>query len=166
MLNSNQGTRDAGNLWYCLMRSILETYGFIRSTVDHAYFVKAIENDQYIYVSVATDDLLCSFHDWKVFVDLKMFFLQYFDLSTQTGAVLRFLGIRFIQSDHGVSMDQAKYNYDLLKHYFGTSVDKVKTHKTPLRYDKDMEKELRDAIPIQKDDMPSIIIKYKGPYQF
>ena len=67
MLNSNQGTRDAGNLWYCLMRSILEEYGCIRSTVDHAFFVKALDNGQYIYVSVATDDLLCSFSDWKIF---------------------------------------------------------------------------------------------------
>ena len=93
MMNSNQGTRDAGYLWYCLMRSILEEYGFVRSTVDHAFFVKALPNGHHIYVSVATDDLLCSFHDWKIFENLKDFLLQYFELSTQTGSVLKFLGI-------------------------------------------------------------------------
>ena len=166
MLNSNQGTRDAGNLWYCLMRSILEHYGFIRSTVDHAFFVKALDNGHYIYASVATDDIMCSFHDWKIFEDIKQFMLQYFELSTQTGAVLKFLGMRIIQSDHGISMDQAEYTYEMLQHYFGTDLDKVKTHKTPLPYDKDMEKELRDAIPIQSVDMPQIIARYKGPYRF
>ena len=93
MLNSNQGTRDAGNLWYCLARSILETLGFIRLTVDHAFFVKALNNDNYIYISVATDDLLCSFHDWQVFEWLRDALLQYFQLSTQTGAILKFLGL-------------------------------------------------------------------------
>ena len=54
----------------------------------------------------------------------------------------------------------------MLEYYFGTNVDKVKTHKTPLRYDKEFEKELRDSLPIQQDEMKRIIIKYKGPYRF
>ena len=93
MMNSNQGTQDAGYLWYCLMRRILEEYGFIWLTVNHAFFVKALPKGHHIYVSVATENLLCSFHDWNIFDDLKAFMLQYFELSTQTRSVLKFLDI-------------------------------------------------------------------------
>ena len=54
----------------------------------------------------------------------------------------------------------------MLEYYFGINVDKVKTHRTPLRYDKEFEKELRDSLPIQANEMQKIIIKYKGPYRF
>ena len=164
--NSNQGTRDAGNLWYCLIRGVLEKFGFIRSTVDHAFFVKALANNNHIYVSVATDDLLCSFPSWDVFTDFKSYLLQYFELSTQTGSVLKFLGIRIIQSDLCITMDQAEYTYNMLEHYFGTSVDKVKTHTTPLRYDTDFEKELYDSLPLLPEELKNASIKFKGPYRF
>ena len=144
MLNSNQGTHNAGSLQYCLIRGVLEIYQFICSTVDHALFVKALPNGHYIYISVATDAILCSFHSWAVFEDLQNYLLQYFELSTQTGSTLKYIGIRVIQSDFCNKMDQAEYTYHMLEHYFGTNVDKVKTHKTPLRYGTDFEKELYD----------------------
>ena len=166
MLNSNQGTRDAGCLWYCLLRSIVEQYGFVRSTVDHAFFVKLLPNGEYMYASLATDDILCSFHSWAIFDDFKNFFLEFFELSTQTGQVLKFLGIRIIQSDHCITMDQAEYTMEMLKHYFGTDVDKIKTHRTPLQYNKEFERDLRDSLPIQGDQLVKASMQYKGPYRF
>ena len=53
MFNSNQGTKDAGHRWYTLASSVLQKFGFIRSHVDHAYFSKSIDNNQYIYISLA-----------------------------------------------------------------------------------------------------------------
>ena len=44
MLNSNQGTKDAGNLWYNLLSNIIIKYGLVHSTTDHGYFVKALGN--------------------------------------------------------------------------------------------------------------------------
>jgi hypothetical protein len=38
MLNANQGTKDAGNLWYSLFSSVIANYGMQRSTVDHGLF--------------------------------------------------------------------------------------------------------------------------------
>ena len=89
---------------------------------------------------VATDDLLCSFPSWPVFDAFRDFLLQCFELSTQTGSVFKFLGIRIIQSDLCITMDQAEYTFGMLEHYFGTTIDKIKTHKTPLCYDNDFEK--------------------------
>ena len=77
MLNSCQGTKDASCLFYKLLRKALEGYGFIRSTVDHAYFVKPLEGNHHLYASVATDDILVSYPSYKFFEDLKTYMKQF-----------------------------------------------------------------------------------------
>ena len=142
MLNSCQGTKDASSLFYKLLGKALKDYGFVRSTVDHAYFVKPLDNGHHIYASLATDDILVSFPTYQIFDDLKKYLQQYFELTVQTGGVLKFLGVRYIQSDECITLDQAEYTYSMLEHYFGDAVDKIKTLRTPMRYDNEYEKEL------------------------
>jgi hypothetical protein len=166
MLNANQGTKDAGCLWYKLFRSVMEKYGMTRSTVDHAFFIKQYDDDTYMSMSLATDDLLCSFQSYKHFEDLVHFLRQYFTLTIHTGPVIKFLGIRFIQSDKGISMDQAEYIYDMLETYFGQNVDKIKTASNPMRSDNDLEKELYDAFPLSANELTNYSITYKGSYRF
>jgi hypothetical protein len=67
MLNANQGTKDAGNLWYSLFKSVIKKYGMKRSTVDHGYFVKQYPDKEFLYVSLATDDCLAAFPIYKYF---------------------------------------------------------------------------------------------------
>ena len=93
MLNSCQGTKDASSLFYNLLRKVLVDYGFVRSTVDHAYFVKSLDNGHHIYLPIATDDLLVSFPSYEIFDDLIQYMSKYFELSIQTGQILRFLGV-------------------------------------------------------------------------
>ena len=93
MLNSCQGTKDASSLFYKLLGKALKDYGFVRSTVDHAYFVKPLDNGHHIYASLATDDILVSFPTYQIFDDLKKYLQQYFELTVQTGGVLKFLGV-------------------------------------------------------------------------
>ena len=166
MLNSCQGTKDASCLFYKLLRKALEGYGFIRSTVDHAYFVKPLEGNHHLYASVATDDILVSYPSYKFFEDLKTYMKQFFELSVQNGATLKFLGVRYIQSEQCITLDQAAYTCDMLEHYFGTDIDKIKTVRTPMRYDTDYEKELFAAIPLPPKEMKRFVIKYKGGYRF
>ena len=71
MFNSCQGTKDASCLFYKLLRKALEGYGFIRSTVDHAYFVKGLDGGHHLYASVATNDILVSFPCYEIFDDLQ-----------------------------------------------------------------------------------------------
>ena len=166
MLNSCQGTKDASSLFYKLMRKALEGYGFTRSTVDQAYFVKSLPGGHHVYASVATDDILVSFPSYQVFDDLKIYLQQYFELTIQTGQVLQFLGVRYIQSEHCITLDQAEYTFSLLEHYFGTDVDTVKTIRTPMRYDSEFERELFDALPLPPKALQYNVIKYKGAYRF
>ena len=91
MLNSNQGTRDAGNNWWKLLRGILQDYGLHSTPVDHAFFVKNLEGTTNMLISLATDDLLCSVPSCKHATDFIRYMEQFFQLSIQTGSVLNFL---------------------------------------------------------------------------
>ena len=166
MLNSCQGTKDASCLFYKLLRKALEGYGFIRSTVDHAYFVKSLGDGHHLFASVATDDILVSFPCYQAFDDLRKYMKQFFELSIQTGPVLKFLGVRYVQSDHCITLDQAEYTHSMLEHYFGTNVDYVKTIRTPMRYDTEYEKELYDALPLPPKALQLYSTKYKGAFRF
>jgi hypothetical protein len=166
MLNANQGTKDAGNLWYSLFSSVISKYGMTRSTVDHGLFAKQYEDGSYLYVSLATDDLLCAFKTYRHFEDFERFLKSYFTLTVQTGSVLKFLGIRIIQSDQGISLDQGEYIYDMLVTYFGENVDKIKTSATPMRSESDLEQEFHDAIPLSPHELKEYSIKHRGSYRF
>ena len=166
MLNSNQGTKDAGHLWYTLLMNILIKFGFIRSTVDHAYFVKDLGDDLFILLSLATDDLLISCPSFAILHDFKLYLQQFFELTVQTGQVLKILGLRIIQSLHCMTIDQGEYTFEILEHYFGQAVDKIKTLSSPMRYDSDYERELFDALPLSPAQLQLACIKYKGSYRF
>ena len=88
MLNANQGTKDAGNQWYILLKMVLEEYSLVRSTTDHGLFVKKIDEKHYLYIVIATDDLLAAFHSYNVFHDVVTYLKRFFVLSIQTGGVI------------------------------------------------------------------------------
>jgi hypothetical protein len=67
MLNANQGTKDAGNLWYSLFTSVIAKYQLVRSTVNHGYFAKQYDDESYLYLSLATDDCLVAFKTYAHF---------------------------------------------------------------------------------------------------
>ena len=67
----------------------------------------------FIYVYLATDNLLVGFLTQAAFDNLQKHLLGYFTLTVQTGAVLKFLGLCIIQSDLGISIDQAEYTFEL-----------------------------------------------------
>ena len=166
MLNSNQGTKNAGNLWYNLLIKVLIKYGMIRSTVDHGYMVKCLDNGEYIYISIATDDLLVSYLHQQTFNDLVKYLEKYFELTVQNGQVLKFLGIRIIQSDIGISLDQGEYVFEILEYFWGLDLDKIKTLTSPMRYDSAYENELFQAIPLSESELLTCCIEYKGGYRF
>ena len=166
MFNSNQGTKDAGNLWYTLIKDIITKYGLVRCTVDHAYFVKQLEDGSFMLVSLATDDLLVSCRTYQIFNDFVLYLQQYFEVTVQDGQVLKFLGLRIIQSNDCLSIDQGEYTFEFLEHYFGSAVDRVKTLSSPMRYDSDFEKDLVNALPLSPTQLQIVCIKYKGSYRF
>jgi hypothetical protein len=166
MLNANQGTKDAGNLWYTLFKSVIEKYHLVRSTVDHGYFAKQYQDGSYLYLSLATNDCLVAFKLYSHFQDFKSFLKQYFTLSVQTGQVLKFLGLWIIQSSLGISIDQGEYIYDMLTTYFGDSVKQIKTVVIPMHSENNLEQEFYDALPLTSEEVNEYAIKHRGTYRF
>jgi hypothetical protein len=82
MLNANQGTKDAGHLWYSLFKSVIEKYNLVRSTVDHGYFAKQYDDESFLYLSLATDDCLVAFKTYGHFKDFEKFLKNYFSHSS------------------------------------------------------------------------------------
>lgn len=167
-LNGNQGTKPASHIWYQLLKPILLKYGFVMSTVDHAFFVKCYEGPpkRYHYVGVATDDLLNSAPSWQHFDDLRKYLEMHFELTVQTGKILQFLGNRIIQTDMGVSVDQAEYLFDLVSKHFGDKLDDLKTALTPMRYDNLYEKDLFESKPLSPIELKEYSLKYGGGYRY
>lgn len=120
-----------------------------RSIVDHDFFIKQYDDGTFMNISLATDDLLCSFQSCKHFDNLNIHFLsQYFTLTIHTGPVIKFLGICFIQSDKEILMDQVEYTHNMLEIYFGPNIERIKTASNPMCSDSDLEKKLHDAFPL------------------
>ena len=92
-------------------------------TVDHAYFVKELEDGSYLLISLAIDDLLVSCRNYRIFDDLVTYLKQYFDLTVQSGQVLKCFGLRIIKLDTCLFIDQAEYTFGILEHCFGATVD-------------------------------------------
>jgi hypothetical protein len=79
---------------------------------------------------------------------------------------LKFLGLRIIQSDLGISIDQGEYIYDMLTTYFGENIDKIKTASTPMRSENDLERAFHDALPLTSAELQEYAIKHRGAYRF
>ena len=166
MLNANQGTKDAGNQWYRLLLKVLQGYGLVRSTVDHGFLVKQVTDSHKLYISLATDDFMCSFHDYKVLKDLAAYLRNYFTIVVQTGPVLKFLGARIVQSADAISIDHAKYIYECCRDYFGELPEQpIKTLSIPMRSDGELERELFESPPLSDDDLKEMVLQYKGSYR-
>lgn len=169
MLNGNQGTKAASNIWYNLVAPILIKYGFAKSTVDHAFFVKKYDGPdgtpRWFYICLATDDLLCSFPSYAIFDNFKAYMEEHFKLTVQTGKILTFLGMRIIQTDLGISCDQAEYLFDLVYAQYGRAIEHLKTATTPARYDNQYELDLYNSPPLSDEELREYSIKYKGGFR-
>ena len=166
MFNSVQGTKDAGNNWNRLLASLFKDYKLFPSKVDHGFFWKNLDNKQMMFVSLATDDCLVSVPNYKYADDFIRFMKQYFKVSIQKGPILKFLGIRIVQTDHAVSLDQSEYVFEALRKYFGTDFDKIKTISTPMRYDNGYETEIFESTPLTPSELKEYALLYKGTYRY
>jgi hypothetical protein len=140
--------------------------GLQRSTVDQCLFVKVYDDGTFLYVGVATDDFLCAFATFKHFDDFRQFLTKYFKLTVNTGPVLEFIGLWIIQSEHIISIDQAKYIFEILEAFYGSDVERIKHVKTPMRYDSAFEKELFESTPLSASELKEYSLRYKGSYRY
>ena len=102
-----QGTKDAGKLWYDLIRLVLEYLKMIRSTSDHGVFTWNYTGDYtlvpkssvnyHAILCLTTDDILIYTDNIICYQRIRLAFDPIFDYSFQDNQVLKFLNIRIIQ---------------------------------------------------------------------
>ena len=117
-------------------------------------------------LSLATDDCLISVPTYKHAEDFIAYMKKFFQISIQNGPILKFLGIRIVQTNHAISIDQSEYMFEALRKYYGTAFDKVKTVSTPMCYDNAFEQELLDQQPLSQSELTEYAITYKGTYRY
>ena len=166
MLNGCQGTKSASNVFGKNLCKSLKRYGFKRCITDHGFYVFQFDDGTYLYLSCSTDDLLVSFATYNHFQNFVDFLREYFTLTVQTGPVLKFIQMRIIQSEQGISLDQAEYVYEAVHDYFNDdNLEKIKTVSTPLRSDNEYERELYD-IPLMNDsEFEQACVKHRGTFR-
>ena len=166
LLNGLQGDKSIGRKWYLLLKEILERFGFVVCPHEPSLFVYE-KNDVKFILNTSTDDFLCAHSDDQIYEDLCTYLKQYFSITTNTGTELKYLNIRIIQSDHGISYDQTEHIHKMLKKYFPDEKIADSTMKevhTPFRTDNQFEIDLLEQLPATKEQLKLLEKKYGAGY--
>jgi hypothetical protein len=119
-LHSIQGTKDAGNHWYHLLKSKLQDLGMTTSALDHGVFVWFWKQHTCLSI-LETDNRLMASDTDEPFHHLTTGLRKMFDLSCCQGSVLKFLNLHLVQSPAVISLNQTKHIItQILDPYFAT----------------------------------------------
>ena len=162
-LRNMQGKKDAGRAWYFLFVKVLQQYGFLPNPIDHCLFTMPIR-DSYAYITLSTDDNLCSFPTKEDFITFKTYIKKFFDCTFKEGNVLHYLNMRITQSELGISLDQTESIMAFLTSYFGKP-DTLKHSTIPYSTDSDFEKLLAATIPSTPQELAQLEVTFKGSYR-
>ena len=118
LLNGLQGDKSIGRKWYLLLKKLLENFGFVPCIQEQSLFIYE-KDDGKMILNTSTDDFLCAYSNELIFESLCKHLEQYFDITTKTGMLLKYLNVRIIQSEHGISLDQSEHIQDhIINKYF------------------------------------------------
>ena len=164
-LNGMQGRRDAGRSWYLLLKSILEDFGFKPCHAEPALFL-FIEGNESLIVVTSTDDFLCCCSNEELFGMFANHLARFVAITVQTGHVLKYLNIRIVQTDQGISIEQTHHiQSTILEPWFPTGKTKLlTTADTPFRTDPQYERELLTQLPAVDEALTKLEQEYGGKY--
>lgn len=169
-----QGTKDAGKLWYDLIRLVFEDLGMIRSTCDHGIFTWNYKGDDTLatnqtinhkaIICLATDDILIFTNNIICYQRIRMSFDPLFDYSYQQGPLLKFLNMRIIQSNHGISIDQTNHiQKNILQDYWkNQDTTSIKWQSAPFPTESSFEEALFHALPLTPSQHKGYIQTHNG----
>ena len=153
ILRGIQGDKEIGREWYLLLRVILHKFGCKQCKNELALWFFKTKTDILI-VNTSTDDFLCSYSRVEIFYALRDFMTKFVEVTTQQGPTLKYLNLRIIQSDYGISYDQSEHIAELLEQWFpADSTERIKGHHTPWSTDKQFERDLSEILPATPDEL-------------
>ena len=164
-INGMQGRKDAGRNWYLLLKNILEDFGFSMCPAEPALFVY-YEGSESLVVVTSTDDFMCTYTTEKLFSMFKEHMEKFVPVTVQTAAVMKYLSLRIIQSDLGISIDQTHHiKTSILDKWFPPGmVERLKTADTPYPTDSKFEKDLSETLPATGEELTKLELEFGGKF--
>jgi hypothetical protein len=107
------GLKQSPRAWYFKLSSVLEKYGFKRSSADSSMFVRSGSSGKLV-VLVYVDDLIITGDNEDEINTLKKSLKSKFAIK-DLGVLKYFLGIEMATSSKGLFLNQRKYLMDLLE---------------------------------------------------
>ena len=161
-IHAIQGTKPAGKQWHDYVRKFFLSFGLKPNSTDNAVFVHTRGKDILILLS-ETDDFLILSSSTSLYLELKAHLAKAFSITTQEGPVLKYLNLRIIQSEAGISIDQTQHILDMVQPHYPKNSNFTKTD-SPFRTDRSYESEIINAIPSTKEELALLEQQYGGSY--
>ena len=106
-------------------------------------------------IFTSTDDFLCAFSHENVFANFMKFMDGFVPVTAQTGTVLKYLNLRIIQTDYGISYDETQHIKSTIvdKFFPPNMTERLKSADTPYRTDSEFEKALCETLPETAEEL-------------
>ena len=112
-----------------------------------------------------TDDILMLASNIRCHHVLFQHLQTDFDLTFQTGAIIKFLNLRIIQSNHGISIDQNDHIDDFLRKYFANrDPSSIPYFSYPFPTSNSFERRLYESLPLLGVDRHTFEQKFGGTF--
>ena len=143
-----QGRKYAGCSWYLLLKDIFEDFGLLPCPAELALF-SFFDGPDEITLVTSTDDFLISSSSDSLFARLCEHIRRFVPITIQDGSVIKYLNVRIIQTELGISIDQTHHiRTSILDNWFKpTKTERLKSADTPYRTDSQYEKDLQEQLP-------------------
>ena len=167
LLRGLQGDRSIGREWYLLLKLLLENFGFKQCHNEPALYRYWNEESAHLMIiNTSTDDLLCAYSHVEIYKALCDYLKKYFDITTEEGTTFKYLNLRIIQSQHGISFDQTDHILRTIVEKFFPALrcEMLKRVHTPFRTDNEFERDLCEMLPATPSQLVALVKKYGGTF--
>lgn len=113
LLKALYGLKQAPRAWFRRIEKFFIREGFERSCSDNTLFIKKLEKNKILIVSLYVDDLIFTSNDMSMMEDFRNSMKNEFEM-TDLGEMKYFLGVEVLQSSHGILICQEKYAREVL----------------------------------------------------
>ena len=116
-------------------------------TIYHNIHIKVSSDGPVYYLTVSTDNVINNNNNETASPEITRVFLEQFDMKLQEGYFLKYLNLRILQSNIGLSVDKNDPIMELLNECLPTI--NVRNVDTPFMKDSTHEKELITTLPLE-----------------
>jgi len=164
-INGMQGRKDAGRSWYLLLRDIFHDFALYECPAEPALF-SYYDGQESLVISTSTDDFLGATTSRALAQRFETHLRRFVEITVQKGSALKYLNVRIIQSELGISYDQTHHiRTSVLDVWFPpTTTERIKGADTPYRTDSQYEKELSEQLPASQKELMTLEKEYGGKY--